>query len=182
MGSVMIGYQFLSTWLPSKKTISYTHIFNEKWSLEGEYSWSTISFPVVGIDLGEIKEQRYTLQARRYLGNSFHFTFGAVLSDFKARLGSDFLDDMGNEIRSDFKVENIGITAGMGNRWQWQNGVTVGIDWFRMNMPLFETELDDNVLKSIPGGEDQDEVKKVIRVLNRLPSFVLLGVNLGYTF
>lgn len=178
----MIGYQFLSTWLPSKKTISYTHIFNEKWSLEGEYSWSTISFPVVGIDLGEIKEQRYTLQARRYLSNSFHFTFGAVLSDFKARLGSDFLDDMGNEIRSDFEVENIGITAGMGNRWQWQNGVTVGIDWFRMNMPLFETELDDNVLKSIPGGEDQDEVKKVIRVLNRLPSFVLLGVNLGYTF
>ncbi len=181
-GSIMVGYQFLTSWLPSKKTISYTHIFNQKWSLEGEYSWASINFPIVGVDLGEIKEKRYTLEARRYVGNSFHFTFGAVLNEFKARLGSDFLDNLGNEIHSDFEVHNIGVTGGIGNRWQWQNGFTLGLDWFRINIPVAETKLEDNVLDDIPGGSDRKEVKKVIRALNRIPTFVLFGVNLGYTF
>ena len=181
LGTVMVGYQFLTTWIPSKLTFSYTHIFNEKWSLEGEYSGGSISFPIVGIDLGKITEKRYSLQLRRYTGNSFHSSFGLSYSEFKARLGSDFLDDMGNEIKSSFEVENLGLTAGFGNRWQWENGFTLGIDWARINIPLFETAVNDKVLKQIDKG-DSGDVRKVIRTFNRIPTFVLLGVNLGYTF
>lgn len=181
-GSVMLGYQFLTSWLPSKKTISYTHIFNDKWSLEAEYSWATIDFPIVGVDLGAIKEKRYTLQARRYVGNSFHFSFGPILNEFNARLGSDFLDNLGNEIKSSFKVQNLGVTGGMGNRWQWSNGVTFGIDWLRINIPLIETKIKDNVLDAIINEDDQDDIKKVIRTFNRIPTFVLFGLNLGYSF
>ncbi len=181
LGTVLIGYQFLTTWIPSKLTFSYTHIFNERWSLEGEYSGGSISFPVVGIDLGKITEKRYSLHFRRYSGNSFHTSFGLSYSEFQARLGSDFLDDMGNEIRSSFEVENLGVTAGLGNRWQWENGFTFGIDWARINIPIFETAVSDKVLKQIDKG-DSGDVKKVIRTFNRIPTFVLLGVNLGFTF
>jgi len=181
-GTVMVGYQFITSWLPSKKTLSYTHNFNQKWSLEAEYSWASIGFPIVGIDLGSIKEKRFTLQARRFVGNSFNFTFGGAVNEFKARLGSDFIDNLGHEINSDFTVQNLGITLGLGNRWQLENGFTLGIDWLRLNIPVYETKLEDKVLESVGSEGDRDDIKKVIRAVNHIPTFVLLGVNLGYSF
>lgn len=181
-GTVMVGYQFFTSWLPSKKTISYTHIFNQKWSLEGEYAWASISYPIYGIDLGEISEKRYTLQARRYVGNSFHFTFGALMNDFKARLGSDILDTFGNEINSSFRVQNLGVTGGIANRWQWNNGLTLGMDWFRVIIPLAATKIENNVLDDISDDDDQTDVKKVIRIFNRIPTFVVFGLSFGYSF
>jgi hypothetical protein len=181
-GSVLAGYQFITSWIPSKKTIGYSHIFNRNWSLEGEYSWASIGFPVVGIDLGTITEKRYSLQALRYLGNSFHFSFGAILNDFKSHLGSDILDSFGNEIKSSFRVQNVGVTGGIGNRWQWGNGLTMGIDWLRINIPVAETKLEDKVLNEVDDSRDRSDIKKVMRTFNRVPTFVLFGVKIGYTF
>lgn len=182
LGTVIVGYQFITSWIPSKKTVSYNHIFNEKWTMEGEFSFGSINAPFIGVDLGKIKERRYTLQARRYVGNSFHFTFGAVYSTFTARLGSDILDSFGNEINSEFSADNLGATGGIGNRWQWQNGFTLGIDWIRLNVPVFQTKVEDKVLDSVPGSSDRKDIKDVIRTFNRIPTFVLFGINLGYTF
>lgn len=182
LGTVMVGYQLITSWVPSKKTLSYGHIFNQKWTVEGEFSFATINAPYIGVDLGRIKERRYTFQARRYVGNSFHLTFGAVYSTFSARLGSDILDSFGNEINSEFSAGNIGATGGIGNRWQWQNGFTLGIDWIRLNIPLYETQVEDKVLESVGGSSDREDIKDVIRTFNRIPTFVLFGINLGYSF
>lgn len=182
-GTIMVGYQFVTTWLPSKKTIGYTHLFNDKWSLEGEYSWASLEVPsFIGVDLGHVKEKRYTLQARRFVGNSFHFTFGAVYSDLSAKLGSDILDNFGAEISKRAEAQNLGVTAGLGNRWQLKGGVTWGIDWIRINIPVYETNVRDNVLKDVASESDQEDVKKVLRTFNRIPTFVLFGINVGYTF
>lgn len=177
-GTAMIGYQYLASWIPSKKTLSYTHIINQKWSLEGEYSWSSLDIPMVAIDLGGIKEKRYILQARNYMGNSFNFTFGAVLNDLSARLGNDFVSQSNAHIG----IQNIGITAGMGNRWQWKSGFTFGVDWVKGNMPVVTTSVDDKVLDSLASKTQRNDIKKVISAFNHLPTFVLLGVNLGYSF
>src|SRR5690606_37663613 len=127
-------------------------------------------------------EKRYTLQARRYGGNSFNWSFGLVYNDFNARLGGDMLDRFGAEIKSSFEVQNLGLTSGIGNRWQWQNGITLGIDWLRLNVPVIETNVRDDVLDDIGNSGDRDDVKKVIGTLNRIPTFVLLGLHVGYTF
>lgn len=178
-GTVMVGYQLITSWLPSKFTLSYTHNFNEKWSLEGEYSQASINDPFIGVDLGEIKEWRGTLQARRFVGNSFNFSFGPVYSHFNAKLGTDFV---GANASSKFSAENLGVSGGFGNRWQWKNGITFGIDWLRLNIPVFETKVEDKVLKNVPGADDQEEIKDLIRTFNRIPTFVLFGLNIGYTF
>ena len=178
-GTVMLGYQFLTTWIPSKWTAGYTHIFNEKWSLEAEYSSASINTKYIGIDLGVVRESRIALQARRYVGNSFHFSFGPVLSQFEARLGSDII---ASDYSQSFSSENLGVTGGIGNRWQWSNGVTFGIDWFRMNVPVLETSVKDKVLRDVIDGGDRSDIKKVIRTFNRIPTFVLFGLNIGYTF
>ncbi|MFP5385772.1 MAG: hypothetical protein ACLGHN_06805 [Bacteriovoracia bacterium] len=181
-GTLMVGYQLVTSWLPSKKVISYTQIFNEEWSVEGEYSWSSVDDPLFWIDLGEIEEKRFNLQARRYVGNSFNFSFGAVYSQFSAHLGSDFLDQFGRELNSSFEAQNIGLTGGIGNRWQWSNGLTVGIDWLHLNVPVFETYVRDDVLDSISEDDEHTDIKNIIRKFNRLPTFVLFGLSLGYTF
>lgn len=178
-GTVMLGYQFLTTWIPSKWTAGYTHIFNEKWSLEAEYSSASINTKYIGIDLGVVRESRIALQARRYVGNSFHFSFGPVLSQFEARLGSDII---ASDYSQSFSSENLGVTGGIGNRWQWSNGVTFGVDWFRMNVPVLETSVKDKVLRDVIDGGDRSDIKKVIRTFNRIPTFVLFGLNIGYTF
>jgi hypothetical protein len=178
-GTVMLGYQFLTTWIPSKWTAGYTHIFNEDWSLDLEYSSASINTKYIGVDLGVIRENRIALQARKYAGNSFHFSFGPVLSEFEARLGSDMV---ATDYSQSFSAQNLGLTGGIGNRWQWSNGVTFGIDWLRVNVPVLETSVKDNVLKDVSSSGDRKDIKDTIRTFNSLPTFVLFGLNIGYTF
>lgn len=178
----MFGYEFVTSWVPSKKTLSYTYNFNEKWTLEGEYAWASISAPSYGINLGEIEEKRFSLHARRYTSSSFHFIFGAVLNDLKAELGDDILDAFGAELTSGIRLQNLGLSLGMGNRWHWKNGITAGIDWMRVNVPLLETKLEDEVLDDVGTSSDKKDVKEALKTFNRIPTFVLFGLNLGYSF
>lgn len=182
LGSLMVGYELIATWVPFKKTVSYTHIFNEKWNLEFEYSWSRINFPFYVIDIGEISEKRYSLLARRFVGNSFHFIFGAQQSDLRVKVGDDILRRIGSSSINAFEVRSLGAAVGIGNRWQWQNGFTLGVDWFRMNVPLFDKRVDSDILNKIQNNNDLNDVKNVITKFKNIPTFVLLGISLGYTF
>lgn len=178
-GTVMFGWEPFATWIPSKWGLSYTQIMNEKWSIELEYYTGSINSDYVGVDLGVVRERRFTLQARKYTGNSFHYSFGPVLSDFHARLGSSIV---ASDYSSSFSAQNLGIAGGIGNRWQWSNGVTFGIDWFRISIPVFETKVEDDVLDDITDSGDSEDIKNIIRTFNRVPTFVLFGLNIGYTF
>lgn len=182
IGTVMVGYQWITSWLPGKKSLSYTHLFSDTFTLEAEYSWQTLDSPYIGVNLGEMSEKRYTLQARKYVANSFHFTFGAVLSDFSAEVDDSVLDTFGNEINASLGAQNLGVTGGIGNRWQFNNGFTWGIDWIRINIPIIETQIDDSIVDEVAGESEAEDIKDVIRTFNRIPTFVLFGLNVGYTF
>lgn len=182
LGSVMLGYQVLTTWIPFKWTASYNHIFNKKWTAELEYTRGNFGIGAFGFDVASVSENRYSLLARRYLGNSFHWILGAFKNDFHAELGSSIVNDMTNTSIDDFRVQGIGVTVGIGNRWQWGNGFTLGLDWIRMNVPLLDKKVDNKVLDRIDDNSDLSTVKKYIRRIENVPTFVLLGINLGYTF
>ncbi|MES2529326.1 MAG: hypothetical protein V4598_19720 [Bdellovibrionota bacterium] len=177
-GTLLLGYQPFTTWIPSKWTASYTQIFNRNWTLEGEYSKGSLSVPVFSVDIGEIKEERVSLQSRYYPGNSFNWSFGLMYQKGEAKLGADIPATTKLDV---FEMESFGATLGFGNRWQWQNGFTLGIDWFRMNQPLFGRWENESVLKTV-SADDADELKKIMRAFNTLPTFVFLGLQLGYTF
>jgi hypothetical protein len=177
-GTVAVGYQLFTTWIPSKWTASYTQNLSRYWAIEGEYSKGSLSLPVVGFDIGEVTEQRATVQARYFPGNSFNWSFGLLYQKGKAELGGDIPAVGSYEF---FEMENFGATLGFGNRWQWENGITLGIDWFRVNQPLFGKWENDGVVKKL-NSDDASDVKKIIRAFNTLPTFVLLGFQIGYTF
>ncbi len=177
-GTLAVGYQPFATWIPGKWSASYTQIFDRSWSLEGEYSKASLSIPVFKVDIGSIEEERATLHAHYYSGNSYHWTFGLVYSKAEANLGADIPTTANYNF---FEMENIGATFGFGNRWLWESGISFGIDWFRMNQPLFARWENDAVVKDL-SDNDATDVKKVMRGFNTLPTFVFLGIKLGYTF
>jgi hypothetical protein len=174
----MLGLQPFATWILGKWTASYTQILSHYWSIEGEYSRSSLSAPIFHIDIGEIKEERAALQARYYPGNSFNISFGTVYQHARAELGGDIPATSGPNF---FEMSNAAFTLGFGNRWQWGNGFTLGVDWFRWNQPLFARWENDSVLKNVSGSNARD-IRRIMNNFNSLPTFVLLGLSIGYTF
>lgn len=181
-GTAMLGLELFTSWVPFKLTAGYTFIFNKEWALEAEFGRGHFGAGMYGFNLATVTEYRYSLLARRFIGNSFHWIFGLYKDDFRARLGSDYLDSMSDTSIDDMKVEILGATIGFGNRWQWRNGLTMGMDWVRTNIPIFDRKVDDGVLDKIDDESDHDRVKKVINRVVSVPSFTLFGIYLGYTF
>lgn len=177
-GTLMLGFQPFTTWIPGKWTASYTQNFSRYWTLEGEYSRGSLSIPIKSIDIGAITEQRATLQARYFPGNSFNLSFGLLYQKGEAHLGADIPATSSVDV---FAMENFGGTVGFGNRWQWENGITFGLDWLRINQPLFGRWEQEAVLKKV-SANDASDLKKIMRAFNTLPTFVFLGISLGYTF
>ena len=179
-GSVMLGYQVLNTWVPAKKTLSYTQNFSEHWGLELEYATSKFSLDIAGIDLGRVEEDRYSLLGKYFVGNSFYFNFGAYVSKLEIFVGDKFADTFGNRINDSFIMDIYGASFGVGNRWIFNNGISLGVDWLRFNMPI-ATSTKQRVLKSLDA-ENSEDIKRVEKVFKNFPAFTFIGLNIGYTF
>jgi hypothetical protein len=181
VGSVMLGYQLLSSWMPSKKTIAYTHHLRPQMWLEAEYGWGSLGVPAWIIDVAQVRERRYSLLMRHFTGRSFHFIYGASFNRVDATVGSRYLQNAGAGSQDVFNVQGYGVSLGLGNRWHWQNGITLGVDWMRTHVPLLNRKADSAILENIQAGE-RSQMRDTISLLKNIPTFVLLGINLGYTF
>src|SRR5690606_2711356 len=117
-----------------------------RFSVEAEYGWGSFGVPAWIIDIAEINEQRYSLLARHYTGNSFHFIYGLSHNEMEATVGSRYLQNAGAGARDVFNVSGTGATLGLGNRWHWESGFTLGMDWLRVHVPLLNRKADSSVL------------------------------------
>lgn len=86
---------------------------------------------------------------------------------------------------SDFNilsVKSVGVTLGLGNRWQLKNGMSLGVDWFHLNIPVSVFETDADYLNSDADQQDKEDIRDVLDVLKRVPTFSFLKFQVGYTF
>lgn len=183
-GTASLHLSPFSTWIPMKYGISGGYVFNENWTLEGEYTQATMSASFQHVDFGHMVDRRYGLQSRWYPGssNSFNFILGFYKSEFVAEIGNTVLNNVGNIPGADvLRFESYGPQVGLSNRWQWQPGVTFGVDWFVMYFPLFG-RTDDSALKYINNSTDRSNLEDVVSVLKNIPQFDVLKLNLGYSF
>lgn len=178
-GTLMVGYQYANNWVPRKTTGSYTQIFNRDWSLEFEYATSERNVTIAGTDLGKMEEQRYTLFAKYYVGNSFYVSFGPVMSQIKIDPAGVF-QGSGGETPKDLELENYGLGAAFGSRWQNKWGLTWGVDWFRVNVPIRDGKVQKR--KADLDGDGQTDVSRSFSALRTIPTFTFMGVNIGWTF
>jgi hypothetical protein len=180
-GSLMGGFQFLNTWVPSKLTGSYTQIFNRSFSAELEYATSQRNISIAGVDVGLLKESRYTFLFKYYIGNTFHVSLGPYVSDLSFDLDNKITDVFGRRLNDKAEISSVGVAFGIGNRWQFNNGITVGLDWLRISQPTGVYKVKDRIFKGLDD-DKKDDVKRTGKLFRTFPAFTFFGVNLGYTF
>ena len=183
-GTVMVHLSPFSTWLPMKYGLNAGYIAGENWTWEFEYIQRFISGKVASVDFGKIQDERYGLQARWYPGaNSFHLIMGLFKNTFSMELGNSMISAIGSVPPvTVWKLESIGPQLGLGNRWQWTSGVTFGVDWFLMYLPVFNKKVDDRAFDYVTNQNDRDDLDNVSRIINNIPQFDVLRFHLGYTF
>lgn len=180
-GTVLGGFQFLNTWVPSKGTLSYTQIFSRDFSLELEYASSEREVDIAGVELGVMSENRYTLLLKYYVGPSFALSVGPYINEIAFKLGDNITNAAGDKLNEELELSLVGISFGIGNRWQLKNGITLGVDWLRINQPTGTYKVKKRILKDVDA-DDQDDTARTMNLLKSFPAFTFFGVNVGYTF
>lgn len=180
-GSLMAGFQFLNTWVPSKLTASYTQILTRNFSLEFEYAGSKRDIEIVGLDIGELDEKRYSLFLKYYLSKTFYINVGPYLSDLTFDLSDRIRDAAGITSNENFELATYGVAFGIGNRWQFDNGITIGVDWLRINQPTGSYKIKSRIRDDLQE-EDKEDVDRTNRIVRTFPAFTFFGANIGYTF
>ncbi|MFL5786329.1 MAG: hypothetical protein ACJ76H_17050 [Bacteriovoracaceae bacterium] len=178
-GQVMVGYQFATTWVLGRKTLSYTQVLSRDWSIELEYGTAKRNVTLFGHDLGELSEQRYSLMGKYYVGNSFYTGFGPYMYDLSMKTENTVSDAVGTPISDRWKLQGYGLSFAFGNRWISKSGITWGVDWIRMNVPFI-----DGLTQRRKDLDSQDQINssRDFKILRRAPTFTFVGVSIGYTF
>lgn len=134
-------------------------------------------FFVIGSSNLPASNIRTSLSYEKFLGNSFFINGGIgrrTLRYAGPSLSDFFLDknDFG------FTYTDMGVNAGLGNRWQWEN-FTIGAQWIGVYVPVTQPKVSYN------SGLDNDpsEQEKERRRRDRLSGPSLTGgIQIGLSF
>ena len=183
--SFLVNYSFFDTWIPGKYGATYAFNASPSGSWEVEYLRGSISVPFFIEDLGKITDQRLTLMYRSFSQrNSFSFLYGANYSSFKFQLGPDYLATITGGNASTFdvvSVETLGITWGMGNRWQINKAI-ISFDWFVINIPVVVLESEAPFLEATASESSKEDIRDVLDIIEKFPTLAILKFQLGFSF
>ena len=132
---------------------------------------------VIGSSNLPVLNVRTSISFEKFLGNSFFVNGGfgrRTLRYAGLRFSDVFLDknDFG------FTYTDMGVNAGLGNRWQWEN-FTIGAQWIGVYVPVTQPEVSYNsVLENDPSEQERERRRR-----DRLSGPSLTGgVQIGFSF
>lgn len=176
----MLTYAPYDLWLPGK--IGLTAVkFDESRTYELAYQTASYSFDFIIDGLGKISDQRAHLTTRSHTWDgSFNFQYGLYLSSTSITLGKAYL---GVGVSSDvISVTNLGAMWGFGNKWAWENGFQMGMDYFKIFYPVTTLKKESDFLDESADQDDKDDVEELVDGLSKLPQLTLLHFEIGYRF
>lgn len=178
--SLMLGYQYASTWVVGKKTASYTYIAGRTWSFELEYSTASRTVDVASFTIGKIKEERITLFTKYYLNNSFYFGAGPYYYEYAIDSAGTLRNALNQSLTRKWDIGGFGGAFTFGSRWQTDWGLTWGFDWVRLNIPVVSTweNLETGEVETV----SRRDVDRTFEVLEKFPTIAFIGLNVGYSF
>lgn len=77
------------------------------------------------------------------------------------------------------EIDTIGPMASVGNRWSFDSGVMLGVDWFGWAQPLFVVKKRLNSLITY-SESNRDAIDKATKTLTYFPRLHALKLQLGY--
>ncbi|MCJ8276443.1 MAG: hypothetical protein HRT44_10505 [Bdellovibrionales bacterium] len=183
--SIIGSYTPLDTWIPSKFGLQYTYIQNPSTSWEVSWDRGSIGYGFLFVDIASIKDQRIQVTRTSYSKrNSFYLTYGLNYYQFKATLGSALLSTVTGSTVPNIdvlEISSLGGTFGIGNRWQFKNWV-LGVNWVSIHVPLVILNSENAYTSNTTNQSDGQTVQDVMDVVERIPTFTAVRVQLGYSF
>lgn len=182
-------YSPLDLLIPNKfgLTLGINEDANHSWELE--YLRGTISIPFLIEDLGGFRDEKISVIRRTYFGNSFNLSYGLTYFRFRLRLGSEVISRAsGGQLPPGvdiLRVESLGPNFGIGNRWTFKNGITLGVDWASWSQPLFTTKKEEAYLRaseSATNPSDRNHIDTAVKLMQYMPRLTFLKLEVGYQF
>ncbi len=174
-------FVLLSYPLP-KSGLQVGYIVNESLTIDPEYLSGGYGFAVAKLNIGEISDTIISLPVRYFPGNSFNFRGGVSYRKLSATMGDSIVSKIAERPAhlDVLEITSYAVNLGVGNRWQFDNGITLGADWIDINIPVY-SERKEIITKYIKDKKDKKYVSNAITILS---AFQLTAVKLqmGYTF
>lgn len=184
--SVYANYSYIDLFIPSKLGMTLAYAKSPASVYELDYMQGKIGYDYFGVNLGEIKEQRISLLWRSFAKrDTFNFQMGVHYNKVNVHLGDDLLSQVVPGTDLDYTLmtlETLGVSWGVGNRWQLRNGLTLGGDWFQLHVPLLTLREKTDFIQATSDGDDRDDAKYLVRLVKYFPRVVLLKLQIGFAF
>ena len=175
------NYAYVDTWLPGKFGLTASYGDKDR-VYELAIQQASYSFDILVSDLGNITDRRIHLTTRSFTwGTSFNFQYGAYYNSLEVNLGNSYTDLVGDKYDV-LKVETLGVMWGVGNRWTWDNGISLGFDWFKVFWPLMTLNENTDYLDEVPAGSEKDDAEELSNAIANIPTFTLSHFEIGYRF
>lgn len=179
-------YSPMDLMIPSKYGGTLGFVADESTTLEFEYLQGSLSLPFIIDNLGEMKDEKFSIIARSYSsGKAFNVSYGITYFKFRIKLGSKYLSAATNS-NSEIELidqDAIGFNLGVGHRWILGPGFTFGVDWISWNQPVSVTRKNAPILdNSGLSQQDKDNINAPLKLLSYVPRLVFLKIQLGFTF
>ena len=172
--------------IPSKWGLSLGYNKDNNNQYELEYIVGTIAVPFIIDDLGKMSDSRISLIKRSYLGsNSFNISYGLSYFDFNLVLGDKLLNSLSSGVYPAVdvaSVKSIGFNVGLGNRWQYNKNLILGVDWFSWSQPLHLIKKEAPFLDYSTNESDKKTVSDALNLIAYFPRLAIIKLQIGWLF
>jgi hypothetical protein len=176
-----ISWAPVSMWMPSKIGGSVSYNFSDKRTIVGQFESASIKVPTFKIDLGGIRESKYGVVLKSFGdSNSFYLSYGLLRYSFNASLNLS-LFPVSVPIAPVFDINSFGFQFGMGNQWSWENGLSLGIDWFSIYFHSFGKSKNTEIFGYM-NQNDRDNANALVDAIYNIPLIEVLKIQLMYGF
>jgi len=181
-----VGLQLstLSLLVPFKPGFTASWSKSPEWTFEASLLSGSLSAGVAGYDVASYKETSYQLLARYYGDNkNFNWVFGFSQEGGRFLIGNKYVSYATGVGRIDLaELQSWAVVVGFGQRWQWKNGMTLGIEWAQISVPFKVDKTDSDFFASTATNEDKGRVRDILNILARVPRLSLAQLSVGYSF
>jgi len=176
-----VFWQPTSLVIPSAKGANVSFYAAGNWAFDAEFSSATLGFKFVGLDVADVNERKLTLQARRFIGNSFNMIFGAGHRTTETTVIDSWVDVvLSQKSKTLSRMDATFVKFGLANQWQFNQRYTFMVDWVDLEIPISAAVTESAADSVYP--QYKADVEHIESVLKFLPSGGTFKMQIGILF